>query len=111
MAKNLNPAKYGKIWGTVSSELMTGAKAQNPQGECNQPIIGTLIIDGKRFELTHTETNRVIQELYDMQDIFKKAKRIGMLEAGTGTPRNIKYTTYDSDGNITSTNMKQEKII
>lgn len=106
MAKNLNPAKYGKLWGTVSSELMTGIKAKNPQGECNQPIIGTLIIAGKRFELTHSETNRVIQELYDMQDIFSKAKRIGMLEAGSGTARNVKYTTYDSNGNITSTNME-----
>ena len=85
--KPFNPNKFGKIWNTIGTELMKGPKAKNPQGEANQPIICTLKIDGKRFEMTHSETNRLIEELYDAQSTYRKASRIGMLDSGTGTYR------------------------
>jgi len=84
--KPFNPNKFGKIWGTISTILMTGAKAKYPQGDSNQPIICTLHIASKQFELTHSETNRLIEELYDAQSTYKKASRLGMLEADGGTP-------------------------
>jgi len=83
--KPFNPNKFGKVWQTIGTELMTGAKAKNPSGEANQPLICTLKIDGKRIEMTHSETNRLIEELYDAQSTYKKASRIGMLDSGTGT--------------------------
>tara|TARA_Y100000401_G_C8304059_1_gene215879 strand:+ start:471 stop:794 length:324 start_codon:yes stop_codon:yes gene_type:complete len=85
--KAFNPNKYGKVWSTISTELMKGPKAKNPQGDANQPIICTLKIDGKRFELTHSETNRLIEELYDAQSTYRKAVRIGMLDSTSGTYR------------------------
>ena len=87
MAKQFNPHKYGKIWSTVDCELMKGAKAKRPQGEANQPLIGTFLIDGKRFELTFSESNRVLETMLDMQNMYKKAQRLGMLDEGTGTWR------------------------
>ena len=85
--KPFNPNKYGKIWSTISTELMKGPKAKNPQGDSNQPIICTLKIDGKRFELTHSETNRMIESLYDAQSTYKKALRLNMLDSTSGTYR------------------------
>jgi hypothetical protein len=85
--KPFNPNKYGRVWSTISTELMKGAKAKNPQGDSNQPIICTLKIDGKRFELTHSETNKLIETLYDAQNIYKKALRLGMLDSTSGTYR------------------------
>ena len=85
--KPFNTNKYGRVWSTISTELMKGAKAKNPQGDSNQPIICTLKIDGKRFELTHSETNKLIETLYDAQNIYKKALRLGMLDSTSGTYR------------------------
>jgi len=87
MANKFNPQKYGKLWSTVDCELMHGAKAKFPQGDANQPLIGTFIIGGKRFELTYSETNRVIETMLDMQNVYKKAQRLGMLDEGCGTWR------------------------
>ena len=87
MVNKFNPNKYGKLWSTVDCELMQGTKAKIPQGDANQPLIGTFIIGGKRFELTYSETNRVIETMLDMQNVYKKAQRLGMLDTGTGTWR------------------------
>ena len=85
--KPFNPNKFGNLWQTIEFELMTGSKAKNPQGESNQPIICTLKVGGKRFELTHSETNRMVETLLEAQSTYKKAARIGMLDSGTGTYR------------------------
>ena len=90
MAKKFNPQKYGKVWSTIDCDLMKGAKAKYPQGEANQPLIGTFLIDNKRFELTFSETNRVIETMLDMQKMYKNAQRLGMLDEGTGTWRGYK---------------------
>mgnify|MGYP003644339802 FL=1 len=87
MADKFNPNKYGKLWSTVDCELMQGTKAKIPTGDANQPLIGTFLIGGKRFELTYSETNRVIETMLDMQNVYKKAQRLGMLDQGTGTWR------------------------
>ena len=87
MADKFNPNKYGKLWSTVDCELIQGIKAKVPTGDANQPLIGTFKIGGKRFELTYSETNRVIETMLDMQNVYKKAQRLGMLDKGTGTWR------------------------
>ena len=46
--KPFNPNKFNKIWNTISTQLMKGAKAKQPQGEANQPLICTLSIDGRK---------------------------------------------------------------
>tara|TARA_R110001583_G_scaffold15970_2_gene64981 strand:+ start:288 stop:644 length:357 start_codon:yes stop_codon:yes gene_type:complete len=84
--KPFNPNKFGKLWSSIATTLMKGSKAKNPQGEANQPLICTLHIDNKRFELTHSETNRLIEELHEAQSTYKKALRMGMLDANSGTP-------------------------
>tara|TARA_R100001443_G_scaffold108590_1_gene119119 strand:- start:1789 stop:2115 length:327 start_codon:yes stop_codon:yes gene_type:complete len=83
--KPFNPNKYGKLWSTISSKLMKGAKAKNPQGEANQPLICTLNIGNSKFELTHSECNRLIEEVQDAQSTYRKALRMGMLEHNSGT--------------------------
>ena len=84
--KPFNPNKFGKLWGTISTILMKGAKAKYPQGDANQPVICTLHIGNKQFELTHSETNRLIEECIDAQNTYKKALRMGMLDINSGTP-------------------------
>ena len=86
-AKKFNANKYGSLWSSIRTELMKGVKAIKPQGEATQPLIGTLLIGGKKHELTYSETNRIIEELYDLQTVYKNAQRMDMLGANDGTWR------------------------
>ena len=101
--KPFDPTRYGKLWGGITFELLD-EPAYVEQGK--QPPIGSLIIGGKKHEITWAETNRIIEQLYDGQHRHNVAKRLGMLDKGSGTPKNIQFTSYDSDGNVTATNMK-----
>ena len=101
--KPFDPTKYGKLWGGITFELLD-EPAYVEQGK--QPAIGALLIGGKKHEITWAETNRIIEQLYDGQHRHNVAKRLGMLDKGSGTPKNIQFTQYDSDGNVIATNMK-----
>jgi len=101
--KPFDPTRYGKLWANINFELRD-EPAFVEHGK--QPVIGALMIDGKAIEITWSETNRIIEQLYDGQHRFNVAKRLGMLNKGSGTPRDIKFKQYDSNGNVTATNIK-----
>ncbi len=109
--KPFNPNKFGKLWRTIETKLMKGVKAKQPQGEATQPIICTLHIGSKRFEMTHSETNKMIEAMADAQDVYKKALRLGMLDSTDGTVDDdkIEFIQYDADGNITAQNKGEKK--
>jgi hypothetical protein len=99
-----DPTRYGKLWANINFELRD-EPAYVETGK--QPIIGSLMIAGRSIDVTWSETNRIIEQLYDGQHRFNVAKRLGMLNKGSGTPRDIKYTHYDSNGKTTATNIKE----
>ena len=49
-----------------------------PMGESNQPVIGTLNIAGKQFDLTFSECNKLIETLIDAKEAARTAKRLDM---------------------------------
>jgi len=98
--KQRHPDRLGKLWKTIGTKLMKGSKAKYPKGDVNQPLICILNIDGQKFELTYSETNRIIETMSDAQTTYKKAVRLGMLDSDSGTPEVIEYTQYDSNGNV-----------
>ena len=101
--KPFDPTRYGKLWGSITFELLDEPAFQE---KGKQPVIGTLNIGGKKHEITWAETNRIIEQLYDGQHRHNVAKRLGMLDKGSGTPKNIQFKSYDSNGNVIATNMK-----
>ena len=62
-------------------------------------------IDNKKIGITWSESNRIIETLLDSQHRHKVAQRLGMLDKGSGTPRDIKFKSYDANGNVVATNM------
>jgi len=86
-SNNFVPGKYGANWGSIEFQLMTGAKAKNVIAPAEQPIVGTLVIGGKRVDLTFSETNKIITELVEGQQAYNTAKRLGSLDTGMGTYR------------------------
>tara|TARA_B100000780_G_scaffold265972_1_gene221840 strand:- start:405 stop:770 length:366 start_codon:yes stop_codon:yes gene_type:complete len=102
--KPFDPNKYGKLWGNIGFEL-ADKQAHVEQG--TQPIIGFLCIDNRKIGITWSETNRIIETMADAQHRHNVANRLGMLEKGLGTPRDIKFKQYDTDGKVIATNIKE----
>ena len=90
-----DPKRFGKNWGTIDFKLAKGRKAKVPIEPATQPIIGSLCIAGKEIEITFSEANKIMETLNDAKHQYNVAKRIGMLEDGTGTAYNVKVKTYE----------------
>ena len=84
--KPFEPGRYGKNWGNIKVELAKGTKAIKPIAPATQPIIGTLCIGNMKVDITFSEANRIIEEMNDAKQRYNVANRLGMLEAGSGTP-------------------------
>ena len=74
-----NPAKYGKVWNTMSFEHMWN---RVPVGEAKQPVIGKLLIGGRMVEMTFTECNRLIEVLEDAKQTHNIGTRMGRRDNG-----------------------------
>lgn len=90
-----NPDKFGKLWNEINFKLAKGMKALRPIPPAEQPIIGSLCIGGKEFEITFSESSRIMDTLKDGQYQYNVARRLGMLDAGTGTPVSQWSKTYE----------------
>tara|TARA_R100000008_G_C3542041_1_gene145332 strand:- start:451 stop:798 length:348 start_codon:yes stop_codon:yes gene_type:complete len=75
--KPFNPKRYGELWNTIHFDLRYGN--QTPLGDCTQPTMGWIHIGGKRFEITWTEANKIMETLNDMQNVYAKAKRMNVI--------------------------------
>jgi hypothetical protein len=84
MSYHKNAGKYGKYWNSIQFELLKGPRATN-QIVDTSPLVGSLNIGNKQFELTITEMNRIIEELEDAKHRWKVAKSLGQLEKTNGT--------------------------
>ncbi len=76
--KPFNPGRYGKLWNTIGFKVRYGN--QKPIGDATQPTMGYLLIDGKKYEVTWTEANKVMEAMTALKDVYAKAKRMGMIE-------------------------------
>jgi|TARA_R110000823_G_C15865627_1_gene493637 hypothetical protein len=69
-----NPSKFGGTWASI---FWKGKPGLTPQGEANQPIIGTLNIGTREFDLTFSECNKLIETLIDAKETARTSKRLG----------------------------------
>ena len=78
-----NPSKFGSTWASI---YWKGKPGLSPQGEANQPVIGTLNIGGKQHDLTFSECNKIIETLLDAKESAKISRRLGTTSNGAGSP-------------------------
>ena len=90
--KNLD--RYGKLWNTIEFSLEGARRNQKAKAE-GVPVIGTLSIGGKSFDITWTEATRIMETLQDAKHQYNVAERLGMLEPGTGTPIPVWSKSYN----------------
>ncbi len=70
-----NPSKFGPAWASI---FWKGKPGLTPQGEANQPVIGSLNIGGREFDLTFSECNKLIETIIDAKEAARTSKRLGM---------------------------------
>ena len=68
-------AKFGSTWASI---FWKGKPGLSPQGDANQPVIGSINISGKEFDLTFSECNKLIETLIDAKEAARTSKRLGM---------------------------------
>tara|TARA_B100000519_G_C14200858_1_gene417818 strand:- start:939 stop:1265 length:327 start_codon:yes stop_codon:yes gene_type:complete len=78
-----NPAKFGSNWSSIYWKAKPGL---SPQGDANQPVIGTLNLAGKQVDLTFSECNKIIETLADAKEASKISVRLGTTSNGAGSP-------------------------
>ena len=80
--KQFNPGRYGNVWSGIDFQHDWG---RQPQGDSTQPIIGQLLLDGKKVSLTFTETNKIIETLRDAQHVYNVGVRLGRTNQDAGS--------------------------
>ena len=78
-----NPSKFGSTWASIYWKAKPGL---TPQGDANQPVIGTLNIGGKQHDLTFSECNKIIETLHDAKEASKISVRLGTTSNGASSP-------------------------
>jgi hypothetical protein len=73
--KPFNPEKYGQLWAGIDFQCIHNA---SPIGQAKGPVIGELSLGGKKFKLTWTECNKLIETLEDAKYKYNIGKRLGM---------------------------------
>ena len=71
----INPEKYGQLWAGIDFQCIHNA---SPIGQAKGPVIGELSLGGKKFKLTWTECNKLIETLEDAKYKYNIGKRLGM---------------------------------
>tara|TARA_R110001583_G_scaffold3293_32_gene21382 strand:- start:2873 stop:3193 length:321 start_codon:yes stop_codon:yes gene_type:complete len=90
-----NPSKFGSTWASI---FWKGKPGLPTIGEANQPIIGSLNISNRQFDLTFSECNKIIETLEDAKQGAKIANRLGTTSNGAGSPvgfTEVMSTMYD----------------
>jgi|TARA_R110000822_G_scaffold29054_31_gene85998 hypothetical protein len=91
-----NPSKFGSTWASI---FWKGKPGLTAQGEANQPVIGSLNIGGKQFDLTFSECNKLIETLIDAKEAARTSKRLGTTSNGAGSPVSFMEVVSDMQQN------------
>ena len=71
--------KYGKLFGSIDFECNDKVSADVFHQDPSSPVIGTLMIGGKTFNVTLYELKHLEQTCRDAQDVVMKRYRLGMM--------------------------------
>ena len=91
-----NPSKFGPTWASIFWKSKPGL---SPMGEANQPVVGSLNIGGKQFDLTFSECNKLIETLIDAKESARVSKRLGTTANAAGSPVGFMETVSDMYNN------------
>jgi len=71
--------RYGKLFGSIDFECNDKVSAEVFHQNPNSPVVGTLSIGGKSFNVTLDELKHLEQTCRDAHEVVMKRYRLGMM--------------------------------
>ena len=67
----------GKLWSTIDFELKEHVNPNDFKYAKMKPVVGSLEIGGKKFDMTYSELNQLMRTCSAAMDTAEKAYRLG----------------------------------
>ena len=71
--------KYGKLDGSIDFEVNENVAAEMFKKQQNKPVIGQLMIGGKKFDVTFQELDQIQRTLQTAKEVVNKRYKLGFM--------------------------------
>tara|TARA_B100001094_G_C17640207_1_gene534685 strand:+ start:79 stop:345 length:267 start_codon:yes stop_codon:yes gene_type:complete len=71
--------KYGKLYGSIDFEVNENVSAEMFKKQQNKPVIGQLMIGGKKFDVTFQELDQIQRTLQTAKEVVNKRYKLGFM--------------------------------
>ena len=71
--------KYGKLYGSIDFEVNENISADMFKKQQNKPVVGKLMIGGKKFDVTYQELDMIQRTLQSAKEVVNKRYKLGFM--------------------------------
>ena len=71
--------KYGKLYGSIDFEVNENISADMFKKQQNKPVVGKLMIGGKKFDVTFQELDQIQRILQAAKEVVNKRYKLGFM--------------------------------
>ena len=71
--------KYGKLYGSIDFEVNENISADMFKKQQNKPVVGKLMIGGKKFDVTFQELDQIQRTLQAAKEVVNKRYKLGFM--------------------------------
>ena len=71
--------RYGKLFASIDFEVNENISAENFRKQPNKPVVGKLMIGGKKFDVTFQELDQIQRTLQAAKEVVNKRYKLGLM--------------------------------
>ena len=71
--------RYGKLYGSIDFEVNENVSAELFKKQPNKPVVGKLMIGGKKFDVTYQELDMIQRTLKTAKETVNKRYKLGYM--------------------------------
>ena len=71
--------RYGKLYGSIDFEINENVSQELFEKQPNKPVIGKLMIGGKKFDVTFQELDMIQKTLQAAKEVVNKRYKMGYM--------------------------------
>jgi hypothetical protein len=71
--------RYGKLYASIDFEVNENISAENFRKTPNKPVVGKLMIGGKKFDVTFQELDQIQRTLQAAKEVVNKRYKLGFM--------------------------------
>ena len=71
--------RYGKLYGSIDFEINENVSAELFKKQPEKPVIGKLMIGGKKFDVTYQELDMIAKTMNAAKEVVNRRYKLGMM--------------------------------